>query len=103
EYGRARSSTALVTVKMAVLAAIPKARVTIAARAKPGFLRSVRAPKRRSCHKVSIQERISHSCQAGRSGKCCFKDIKGDKSRVSDLQVRARGLQREIRPQSSRL
>src|SRR6185437_158538 len=41
-YGRGRRMTALTILKMAVLALMPRARVTAAAKVKPGFLRSMR-------------------------------------------------------------
>src|SRR5256885_10894474 len=41
-------------VKMAVLPPIPNASVKIAAMANPGFLRSMRAPKRKSCRNECI-------------------------------------------------
>src|SRR6266478_1815814 len=47
-YGRGRSSTALVTLKMAVLAPTPKAMVSAAVSAKTGLFRKVRPAKARS-------------------------------------------------------
>src|SRR5580692_6152098 len=46
-------SMAYTAEKMAVFAPMPMARVRMAAAAKPGLLRSVPAPKRKSCQKVS--------------------------------------------------
>ncbi len=47
--------TALITVKIAVLAPIPSAKVSTATAVRPGDLRSMRAAKRKSCHKVSTR------------------------------------------------
>ena len=55
ETRSAFSSTELVMVKIAVLPPMPSARVKIAAIAKPGFLRSIRTPKRRSCRNECIE------------------------------------------------
>lgn len=43
------------TLKMAVFAPIPSARVTIATEANPGLLLSVFAAYRRSCHSAFIE------------------------------------------------
>jgi hypothetical protein len=43
-YGSGRSSTALTTVKIAVVAPIPSANVTTAIKVKPGFFDSTRKP-----------------------------------------------------------
>ena len=48
EYGSGRSRTALTTLKIAVLAPIPTAIVTMAVNRKPGDLRSDRAAKAKS-------------------------------------------------------
>src|SRR6185312_15261218 len=61
-YGSALSSTELVMVKIAVLPPMPSASVKIAAMAKPGFLRSMRAPKRRSCRNECIEIFIIGRC-----------------------------------------
>src|ERR1041385_7315388 len=45
-------------VKIAVLPPIPSASVKMAAMANPGFLRSMRAPKRRSCRNECIRPPI---------------------------------------------
>jgi hypothetical protein len=47
--------TAWTTLKIAVLAPMPRARVRTATRVKPGLLVSIRAPKRTSCHSASSQ------------------------------------------------
>src|ERR1039458_3298107 len=46
--GRGRNNTASTTLKMTVPAPMPSARSTAIARVEPGFLASMRAPKRRS-------------------------------------------------------
>src|SRR4051812_133673 len=53
-YGSGLRRTALTTLKIAVLAPIPRARVMIAVRANAGFLRSVLAPSARSRDRVGI-------------------------------------------------
>src|SRR5262245_3097553 len=67
-YGSGCSSTCLTTVKMAVLAPMPRAVASTAARVKPGALRSMRAAKTRSCRSMGclIGERSSarHSSAA---------------------------------------
>src|SRR6202171_1883496 len=52
--GKERSRTVSTTLKMAVLAPMPKARVKIATEVKPGFFRNMRRPKRTSCQKLYI-------------------------------------------------
>src|SRR5215211_1106390 len=52
-YGSGRRRTALTMLKMAVFAPIPRASVTIATAAKPGFLRNCRSASR----KLFITER----------------------------------------------
>ena len=47
-YGNGRSNTVLTTLKIAVVAPMPSAMVTIAVAAKPGLLRRVRAACARS-------------------------------------------------------
>ena len=47
--------TPLITLKIAEFAPIPSARVRTATVVKPRFLRNIRAPKRTSCPKFSIQ------------------------------------------------
>ena len=42
--GSGRSTTALTTVKIAVLTPMPRPRITMPASAKPGLLSSVRTP-----------------------------------------------------------
>ena len=76
--GNAFSSTPYTTLKIAVLAPIPKASVRAATTAKPGCFRSMRAAQRRSC------ERPASTCPVGapgvidggecacRSGAMCF-------------------------------
>src|SRR5262245_48631901 len=49
-----RSSAAWTMLKMAVEPPIPSASVSVAAIAKPGCLRNIRAPYRKSCHIVCI-------------------------------------------------
>src|SRR5208282_5715822 len=53
--GSGRKSTPLTTVKIAVLAPIPSARVKMATAAKPAFLMRTRTPYLKSCHKVRIR------------------------------------------------
>src|SRR6266511_2033646 len=53
-YGNGRSSTASTTLKMAVLAPMPSAKVTTAMSAKIGFFTSIRKPKRKSCNSEFI-------------------------------------------------
>ena len=53
-YENGRSSTALITEKMAVLAPMPMAKVRMTTAVKPGFLRSIRKPNRASTNTVSI-------------------------------------------------
>src|SRR5262249_23634133 len=52
--GSGRRSTASTTLKIAVFAPIPKARMPIAAAAKPGLLRRVRRLKRRASRSVPM-------------------------------------------------
>src|ERR1700722_21024482 len=54
-YGSGRSSTAVTTLKIALLAPIPSARTMIAPSANPGFLRSTRNAYFRSCQILCIQ------------------------------------------------
>src|SRR5882724_10892575 len=53
-YGSGLNKTVSTTLKMAVLAPMPKARVKIATAAKPGFFNSSRMLKRRSSFRLSI-------------------------------------------------
>jgi hypothetical protein len=53
-YGSGLRRTALTTLKIAVLAPMPSARVMIAVSANAGFLRSVLAPSARSPERVGI-------------------------------------------------
>src|SRR5579883_213810 len=52
--GRDRKSTAFTTLKMAVLAPIPKARANVAAAVKPGYRANVRSPKRASSRRFRM-------------------------------------------------
>jgi hypothetical protein len=67
--GSGFSSMEFTMLKMAVFAPIPSARVSVAAAAKPGFLRSIRVPWRASCQNVSELEKaaisrdLSHVCR----------------------------------------
>src|SRR5437016_1213632 len=56
-----RSNTPLTTVNTAVFAPIPRASVSIATPVNPGFLRSMRVPKRRSCTRLSTKH--THAAQ----------------------------------------
>src|ERR1700741_4038677 len=62
-----RRSTALGTLKMAVLAPMPKAMVSAAVSAKMGFLRSVRKAKVTSCDVIVAPEWL-YTPQAGLEG-----------------------------------
>ncbi len=53
-YGRGRRRIALITLKIAVLAPMPSARVRTATRVKAGVRRRARVPKRTSRHSSSI-------------------------------------------------
>src|SRR6266446_5044121 len=52
-YGNGSSSVASTTVKIAVVAPMPKAMVSTAIAVKPGDFRNMRTPKRRSCQSSS--------------------------------------------------
>src|SRR5437667_1217507 len=52
-YGNGSSSTASTTVKIAVVAPMPKAMVSTAIAVKPGDFRNMCTPKRRSCQRSS--------------------------------------------------
>src|SRR5215510_178389 len=67
-YGSARSSTALVTLKMAVLAPTPKAMVSAAVKANTGLLRNTRAATARSRKSISHLRNIRLAQVVKRSG-----------------------------------
>src|SRR5256884_3271785 len=61
--GRGRSSTAFVTLKIAVSAPIPRASVRTATQVNPGDLRSMRRPKRSEEHTSELQSRLHLVCR----------------------------------------
>ena len=62
-YGSGRSSTVLITEKIAVLAPMPRARVRAATIVKAGSLRNMRRPKRMSSARFWIQRTLRASRQ----------------------------------------
>jgi hypothetical protein len=81
--GRGRSSTPLIRLNIAVVAPMPSASVNVVVRAKPGFLRSWRIAKRRSCNRLSIHIsrkarsgllEVHFQCQPGRKISSCKQE-----------------------------
>src|SRR5215469_9995281 len=62
-----RSRSVFTTLKIAVFAPIPRARVIMATMAKPGLWHRVRTPYRTSCQKVSIAHLDATCAQGGKS------------------------------------
>jgi hypothetical protein len=86
-YGRGRSSTALATLKMAVLAPTPKAIVSAAVSAKIGLFRSVRPANRSSRNDIfapgrSAMLRGEYHFQ-GKLQKCLAMPESSDKNQAS--------------------
>ena len=88
-YGSGRSSTALTTLKMAVLAPMPSARTRIAAIAKPGRLRRTRTAYRRSRPRVS---------RAGRPRRSRYRSLVGSMPPSFKHRLPARFLLRQAAP-----
>jgi hypothetical protein len=71
--GAGRSSTALMTLKIAVFAPMPSASVSTATAVKPGFLSNCRQANRRSfmlrCQLSVVSSPLLAAAKASRSGK----------------------------------
>ena len=84
-YGSGRSSTALTTLKIAVLAPMPRAIVRMAVTVNAGFLRSVRAAKERSLESME-------GAGAGKGRRGC-PSYSSDRSVPNPLASNTLGLQ----------